>query len=254
MIGRSHLIVGGASYATLWCHPLGPLAVPLLPRTHDLPGLLAGHPSATWLGSLAALVVALLAVALGSLMPDLDDPDTRLANQRILGLPVLRPFASVMGKIFGHRQATHSLLALVAVILIGEFPFLAQTVASAGTWVAGLALPNAAQTPDAPPLALLRDGWPLLLLGLTRLSQLHLGLIVGWGFASHLLADMLTKRGVPLLWPLGWDFGLPPLRALRITTGTAQEATYVTALVLLGLVNALLANQDFAAAARHLLT
>ena len=29
------------------------------------------------------------------------------------------------------------------------------------------------------------------------------------GYGSHLLADMLTDRGVPLLWPLKLDFSVP---------------------------------------------
>ncbi|SPW32689.1 Inner membrane protein ydjM [Edwardsiella tarda] len=31
------------------------------------------------------------------------------------------------------------------------------------------------------------------------------------GYLSHLLADMLTPAGVPLLWPIRWRFRLPLL-------------------------------------------
>jgi membrane-bound metal-dependent hydrolase YbcI (DUF457 family) len=36
----------------------------------------------------------------------------------------------------------------------------------------------------------------------TRLGVSGLGLLVGYGWASHVLVDLLTDRGVPLLWPL----------------------------------------------------
>jgi membrane-bound metal-dependent hydrolase YbcI (DUF457 family) len=39
------------------------------------------------------------------------------------------------------------------------------------------------------------------------------------GFISHLLADTITKEGVPWLFPLPFRFGVPPLRILRIKTG-----------------------------------
>lgn len=43
------------------------------------------------------------------------------------------------------------------------------------------------------------------------------------GFFSHILADMLTKEGVPLLFPLTVKVGIPPFESLRITTGKLFE-------------------------------
>lgn len=43
------------------------------------------------------------------------------------------------------------------------------------------------------------------------------------GYASHLLADSLTREGIPLFFPLRLQIGLPPLTALRITTGGKFE-------------------------------
>ena len=43
------------------------------------------------------------------------------------------------------------------------------------------------------------------------------------GYFSHLVADSLTKDGLPLLFPLKLKFGIPPLSALRITTGSWVE-------------------------------
>jgi inner membrane protein len=66
----------------------------------------------------------------------------------------------------------------------------------------------------------------------------NLGFLLGWGYAFHLLADALTKSGIPLLWPLDRRFGFPPFRALRFTTGTWPETLIVALLTVAGLANA----------------
>jgi membrane-bound metal-dependent hydrolase YbcI (DUF457 family) len=43
------------------------------------------------------------------------------------------------------------------------------------------------------------------------------------GMLSHLIMDTLTKEGVPWLLPLPKKFGIPPIRAWRITTGKKVE-------------------------------
>jgi len=43
------------------------------------------------------------------------------------------------------------------------------------------------------------------------------------GYISHLVADMFTKDGLPLLFPLPFRFGIPPISAFRITTGSWIE-------------------------------
>lgn len=39
------------------------------------------------------------------------------------------------------------------------------------------------------------------------------------GYVSHIVADSLTEEGVPLLFPIRINFGLPPIRSWRIKTG-----------------------------------
>jgi membrane-bound metal-dependent hydrolase YbcI (DUF457 family) len=39
------------------------------------------------------------------------------------------------------------------------------------------------------------------------------------GYLSHLILDGLTEGGLPLLWPLKWKFGFPPIKSWRIKTG-----------------------------------
>jgi len=55
--------------------------------------------------------------------------------------------------------------------------------------------------------------------------------IVWWsfmiGFVSHLLIDMLTKEGVPWLFPIPIHFGIPPLKFLRIKTGGLTEKSFI---------------------------
>ncbi len=43
------------------------------------------------------------------------------------------------------------------------------------------------------------------------------------GVVSHLATDIITKDGLPLLWPLKWRFGIPPIKALRIRAGSFME-------------------------------
>ncbi len=184
MTGKSHLTLGTVTYAALWFRPAGPaLDLPLL----DLPPLRV--PLFAGSAGLAAFVVALALVALGSLLPDIDHPSGSLAQKKVLGLRPLKPFAHGIGVVFGHRGATHSLLALLATLAFGEWP--------------------------AYPWAGYNVGW-----------------LIGWGFALHLLADALTKSGIPLLWPLPVRFGLPPPRDLRLSTGTWREGAIVGAVTL----------------------
>jgi inner membrane protein len=168
MRGHSHLTIGVVTYASLWLHPLGALPAPLFAE------------SARW----AVLPVGIVAVAFGSLLPDIDHPGSTLAHERVLGVPVFKPFSWGISTIFGHRGPTHSLLALAALLALGQWPGL--------------------------PWAWLNLGW-----------------LIGWGFALHLLADALTKAGIPLFWPLRARFGIPPLHQLRFTTGTWPEALIV---------------------------
>ena len=65
-----------------------------------------------------------------------------------------------------------------------------------------------------------------------RLGVTGLGALVAFGWAAHILADALTERGVPLLWPL-WRKRLRLPFGLGITTGSGAEAAVVVAGVLL---------------------
>lgn len=61
------------------------------------------------------------------------------------------------------------------------------------------------------------------------------------GFISHIIADSLTEEGVPLLYPLKINFGMPPIKPWRIKTGgwfenlVVMPVTGVCAIYLLSL-------------------
>lgn len=180
MTGKSHLTIGVVTYTSLWLHPIGPLAAPL-------PG---GSPAP------AGLIVGIALVMLGALLPDIDHPHGALASERVAGMRLFKPLAWGVGAVFGHRGPTHSLLALAALIVLGQWPLL--------------------------PWAATNFGW-----------------LLAWGYALHLLADALTKSGIPLFWPARARFGIPPFRRLRFATGTWREGLVVTLLALICLANAL---------------
>ena len=195
MTGKSHMTIGLVTYASLWLQPLGPLHAPLLGGSR----------------SLIALPVALALVAFGSLLPDIDHPDSSLANEKVIGIPIFLPFSWVVGRIFGHRGVTHSLLAVALLIGLGQL----------------------SQLPWAPlqsaPFEALRFVW----------TDLNLGWLIVWGYVGHLAADALTRAGIPLFWPLPSRFGFPPIRRLRFTTDTWPEYLVVMVLALACCANAL---------------
>ncbi len=166
-------------------------------RTHDLAAITA-------LGivvlvqpartvTLATAIIAVFANLVGGITPDIDQPTAPLWRNLPVGKVFGKLFDDLMG---GHRFLTHSILGLALFGFLGH----------------------------------------LLLVFLHPLmSQVNIGL-VWWAFmigmASHLVMDTLTKEGVPWLLPIPIRFGLPPLKALRITTGKAVETFGVFPLLL----------------------
>lgn len=123
----------------------------------------------------------------GSLLPDLDDAGNRLWDL----LPAGNFVAKFARKIFfRHRTLTHSIL--------GGF------LLYKGLW------------------------WLLPRILNPSYVDVHLVFIsIAIGYVAHLLADMLTKDGIPLLFPFKWYFGIPPLSFLRIRTGGFIETFIV---------------------------
>lgn len=152
------------------------------------------------------MAVAAFAAAGAAVLPDLDHPQATVS--RSLGWMTVGLSRLVAWCTGGHRGGTHSLLAVAA--LSGG----AAAVDLAGALPRGLACAflfslatAAAQLRLAPPLvhtAICLVGE----IGLVTLSAHHtvtagvLPWAVAVGVAAHLVGDMLTREGVPLLWPV----------------------------------------------------
>lgn len=160
--------------------------------THQMIALL----TAFWLLTIYPLsagpiigTLMVVAVMMGALTPDLDQPTANLWR-RLLG-------ARAVGNIFqafsgGHRHLTHSLLG-IALIGWGTQWLLTHLVnpiyAAAGHRV-----------------------WTAFMVG----------------YISHPIADTLTDQGVPWLWPLPWNIKIPPgPGSMRVTTGSLVERVIV---------------------------
>lgn len=157
-------------------------------RTHDLAaftalGAVFLATNPTHLG-LSTVILAVFANLVGGIAPDIDQPTAPLWRNLPVGRYVGRVFGLLSG---GHRFLTHSLLGAA---LLG--------------WLFWLLL------------NFLRP-----VLGAVDLGVVWVAFVIG--VLSHLLFDMFTKEGVPLLLPVPVKFGFPPVRGLRITTGKFIE-------------------------------
>lgn len=144
--------------------------------------------------TLATALVAVLANQVGGIAPDIDQPTAPLWRN----LPIGHLFGRLVGKGFGgHRFVTHSLIGLAIFGLLSRL--LLSSVQSL-----------------VPSLNSGYIWWAFII-----------------GMVSHLVMDSLTKEGVPWLLPLPFKFGLPPMKAWRITTGKAVEGLVVFPILLL---------------------
>ncbi len=137
--------------------------------------------------TLATAFVAFSVNMIGGLAPDLDQSTAGLWRRIRAGTLLSRIIAPLFG---GHRFISHSLLGT---ILIG---FILEKI--------------------------------LVVIGTVLLVDMT---VVWWafmiGFVSHLLMDMFTREGIPLLFPFPFRFGVPPISALRIKTGGLVEKSFI---------------------------
>lgn len=110
-------------------------------------------------------------------------PDIDQASNRLWDLlPVGESIGKALGVFMKHRGISHSFLGI---FLVDKFSF----------WlISNLFNENFVDTKMV--------YWALMI-----------------GFISHIVADSLTEEGVPLLFPLRKNFGMPPIRPWRIKTG-----------------------------------
>ena len=123
----------------------------------------------------------------GALVPDMDQATNRLWD--------LLPAGNIVGRIFRHlmlehRTISHSLLGVFIFWKLNQF------------LIPRLFNPAYVNTDFVT-------------------SSLMIGMV------SHLIADSLTKEGIPLFFPLKLSIGFPPFKQLRITTGKFVETFFV---------------------------
>lgn len=160
-------------------------------RTHDLAAFTALTAAFAYLPltqmSLATLFTAIGANFVGGLAPDLDNSTASLWKQIRGGTFIGKILAPVLG---GHRLISHSLV---------------------GLFLTGFILEKILQALGTILLVDMSVVWDAFMIGMI----------------SHLFMDMLTKEGIPLLFPLPWNIGIPPLASLRIKTGGLIEKSII---------------------------
>ncbi|TLD85708.1 metal-dependent hydrolase [Helicobacter sp. MIT 05-5294] len=152
------------------------------------------------------------AVALGSLLPDIDEPNS-LLGKKTLGI------SNLIKSIFGHRGFTHSLsfIVLLGILLpllslLGEkfwnqIPLIVEFSKAFGS-----------------------------VLGAQNLEFFGIGLLLGCVF--HLIGDMMTLSGVPLLLPFkAQNYHItPPFMRFR-TGGIPDKLITALSLAVFGYLN-----------------
>lgn len=165
----------------------------MLGRTHEIAAACAVASAAILypINNMTAETAAasFLVAIVGGITPDIDKPGSKLWED----IPTGGILSHIIHPVFigGHRHITHSLL---------------------GLFLFGLGV--------------------RALLGVLPLGDKIDTTIVFFSFViafvSHLIADMVTKEGVPLLFPLPFHIGFPPLEFLRIRTNGLAENLIVT--------------------------
>lgn len=209
-----------------------PAQPPRTPRRHDTrtPGacIVMGRDHAA-LGALVALgaahiaalepAVALAAattVAGSALLPDIDEPGSSVAH---LAEPLTEVVAWVTKRVAGgHRCATHSLLAVAVSVVVAWLLLHLSLVRGVPAAVILVGLAYAICARSLIP-RLLRPGHVVALVAAaaaTWATWRYAG--VGWtlwavplGVGLHLVGDVVTSSGVPLLWPHKAHYALPVL-------------------------------------------
>lgn len=108
-----------------------------------------------------------------------------------------------IAKVFGHRGITHSFLAIVGYSMFISSDLLSRII---------IPIP---------------------------MDFIHAMII---GYISHIIADMLTPAGVPLLWPYHWRFRIPILSPSKYPLGERVFCILVLVYAFLFPINLLLYN------------
>ncbi|HLI06648.1 MAG TPA: metal-dependent hydrolase [Ktedonobacteraceae bacterium] len=187
MEGRSHLLVGLT-------------AAVVLDSVVHITGTPLMMTSTVSVTLLVKKIVFYSMVALGSLLPDIDNAHSTLGRK-------LGWVSKSIQHVAGHRTLFHSLLglALGSLLALGLEQLVVYLLA-----MRGLTIP-----------ALFIRGEHLVFIS------------VLFGCIMHIAADALTEGGVPLFWPYPKRYGFPPNPRWRFRTGTWPEFVIVYSFMLL---------------------
>ncbi len=156
-------------------------------RTHDMAALTALNIVFVSLPlmqmSLATAAAAFFANFIGGLFPDIDQPTSDLWDNFRGGELISKYICKLLG---GHRHFSHSIVGVICIGALSAFTL--QKLSS---------------------------------IVLIDMQIVWLSFMVG--VVSHILADMPTKEGVPLFWPMMFKVGIPPFRFMRIRSGFFVE-------------------------------
>jgi len=144
----------------------------------------------------------------GAMLPDLDQRGATIS--RSLG-PVTNTLAWVVGKVSGgHRNGTHSLLGIAAAValtsLVCSFGGFAEAFTLWLLWgigmrACGVQVPFSNAATVAVNAVAVAVGVTIVYVVGVDVGNV-LPTAVGLGCAVHIVGDMLTKEGCPLLWPI----------------------------------------------------
>ena len=149
-------------------------------RTHDL----AAFTALNYLfvtqplvhTSIATVFVTIGANMLGGVAPDIDQATAQFWQRLPAGSIISRLITPILGS---HRMISHSFLGIFIASLLSR-------------WIL-----------DALKNVLIVD-----------MNLVWIGFMIG--FISHIVMDIISKEGEPLLFPLPFKFGIPPFRFLRL--------------------------------------
>jgi membrane-bound metal-dependent hydrolase YbcI (DUF457 family) len=210
MMGRSHLMLGAAGF----------LAVESV-----LPSIIGTTPLSP--GQMAA---GTLVAAGAGMIPDIDHPDATLAHcLPPASIALSRLVNTVSG---GHRKGTHTIWCwlLVGLVAYWALQLHAGPVVELGIAIFCALIMFQVLTKIGGPvcliLAAIAGGAAVLGAGPSTSWMLQ-ALIIGFGL--HLVGDIVTTEGVPLLYPFGESMAIPVL-------GSTDHFREHTAGILCGLV------------------
>ncbi len=187
MVGRSHLLIGLTAGVVL--DSMVHLSGPPLTMTTPVP-----------LELIIKKAVFYLMVALGALLPDIDNAQSTMGHK-------FGWISKEIQHIAGHRTIFHSLLGLLlgSLLAIGLEQLVILLLAQRGFIL------------------------PAQFVGASHLVFVA----VMFGCIIHIASDGLTEGGVPLLWPYRKRYGFPPDPHWRFRSGDWPEYVIVYSLMLL---------------------